>query len=421
MRAPHGWSHGKWRSMADRRGRQPTVGASSGLLTARPESPTRLIACSTSRGRRRSAKPRPAFRFVLASIFRARATGLSRTPRMTSSAGGTPLAAWCHGAPGVALAETLAPSRSRTTPVSPEIEAPLPDRPSGCPAAATTCAAEHWDEATSCSRLAIVSTGPRSTAALALAERVTERALRAGHFRLGRPHSNIPCSIRVSSAAFRASGACSAPVGSGRELPSVLGFECACSSRQAAGKNANDEPCARSMGVADIGRDRRLSCAQLEKVDLECDASDGVCSADLLGSLIPALAGAQGAGARAGRRIPAANGRDRCGHCAGFPGRPIRPFCLGGKLQPRPRRLESHAGVAGRQFSAWADGHHGPLRRRIRHRRQDTVRLGLHRRRGHARSRAAKSGRDVSGHDLRLDRRAGSPGEQRQPVRPERL
>ncbi|HWW88110.1 MAG TPA: type 2 lanthipeptide synthetase LanM family protein, partial [Vicinamibacterales bacterium] len=41
------------------------------------------------------------------------------------SDGGTSLVAWCHGAPGVVMAEMLAPSRSTTSVVTPDIEAAL--------------------------------------------------------------------------------------------------------------------------------------------------------------------------------------------------------------------------------------------------------------------------------------------------------
>jgi type 2 lantibiotic biosynthesis protein LanM len=102
------------------------------------------------------------------------------------SAGGTPLAAWCHGAPGVALADTLAPSRSRTASVSPEIESALARSGQWLPRRSDYLCCGTLGRSDVLLAIGRHLDRPATiAAALALGERVTERAVAAGHFRLG--------------------------------------------------------------------------------------------------------------------------------------------------------------------------------------------------------------------------------------------
>jgi type 2 lantibiotic biosynthesis protein LanM len=102
------------------------------------------------------------------------------------SAGGTPLAAWCHGAPGVALADTLAPGRSRTAPVAPEIESALARSARWLPRRSDYLCCGTLGRSDVLLAVGRHLDRPSTVAAaLALGERVTERARAAGHFRLG--------------------------------------------------------------------------------------------------------------------------------------------------------------------------------------------------------------------------------------------
>jgi type 2 lantibiotic biosynthesis protein LanM len=100
------------------------------------------------------------------------------------SAGGTPLVAWCHGAPGVALAEALAPSRSATTPQ--EIEGALARTAQWLPRRSDYLCCGTLGRSDVLLTIGRHLDRPAAVAAaVTLAERVTERALGAGHFRLG--------------------------------------------------------------------------------------------------------------------------------------------------------------------------------------------------------------------------------------------
>jgi type 2 lantibiotic biosynthesis protein LanM len=168
-----------------------------------------------------------AFRFVRRQYLpRDRNWPVADTPGDHSPAPAPPLVAWCHGAPGVALAETLAPSFSATRSVTEQIEAALVTTAQWLPGRS-----DHLCCGTLGRGDVLLTIGERLnrpavvTAAGALAERVTDRALGAGHFRLGT--SSFEYSV-FDPGFFRGLsgiGYSLLRMGSAGQLPSVLGFE----------------------------------------------------------------------------------------------------------------------------------------------------------------------------------------------------